>query len=77
MEISDELLTEVTDKIEKECGFPNAAFLVLLILLLINPETWTVDKTYLARLYQAIDIIEKDERLKNGFAKHRSDTVSN
>ena len=64
-----EILTNICNKIEKECGFTNAAFLVLFILLFIDPNTWTFDKSYLAKIYQAIDIIEKSEELKNFFMK--------
>lgn len=64
---TNEVLTNITNKVEEECGIKNASFLVSLILLYIDPETWTVDKTYLNRLYQAISIIEKDEELKNFF----------
>lgn len=63
----DEVLTKVTNKVEQECGFPNAAFLVAFLLLFINPITWTIDKSYLAKFYQAIDIIEKDAELKELF----------
>ena len=63
-----EVMTNVCNKIEKECGFKNAAFLVSFILLFIDTDTWTLDKSYLAKIYQAIDIIEKDEKLKRLFA---------
>ena len=52
--------------------FKNAAFIVAFILLCIDPETWTFDKSYLAKFYQAIDIIEKDENLKKYFMKNNS-----
>lgn len=67
-----EPLTEVTAKIEQECGFKNAAFIVAFILLCIDPQTWTIDKSYLAKFYQAVDIIEKDENLKALFTKNNS-----
>ena len=74
-----EVLSKLTSQIEKECGFKNAAFLITFILLCIDPKTWTVDKSYLAKFYQAIDIIEKNEELKNlfqGVKKEASDGVS-
>lgn len=67
-----QLLTEITTKIEQECGFKNAAFIVAFILLCIDPQTWTIDKSYLAKFYQAVDIIEKDENLKKYFQKNKS-----
>lgn len=63
-----EVMTNVCNKIEKECGFKNAAFLVSFILLFIDTDTWTLDKSYLAKIYQAIDIVEKDEDLKRLFS---------
>lgn len=33
-------------------------------MLFIDMKTWIVDKTYLAKLYQAIDIVEKSDELK-------------
>jgi len=42
---------------------------VSFILLFIDPKTWTVDKSYLAKFYQAIDIVEKNEELKELFSK--------
>ena len=59
-----EVLTNICNKIEKECGFKNAAFLVSFILLFMDTESWSFDKSYLAKIYQVIDIIEKDEDLK-------------
>ncbi len=68
LEQKEKLISDITNQIEKECGIKNAAWVVLLILLFINPETWTFDKSMLAKIYQAIDIIEKNEELKNLFA---------
>lgn len=65
--LGSEPFTRITTKIEQECGFKNAAFIVLFILLLIDQDTWTVNKSYLAKFYQAIEIIEKDEELKKLF----------
>ena len=67
LEKINEILTNVTNQMEQECGFPNASFLVALILLFMNPTTWTFDKSNLAKLYHAIDIIEKNEQLKELF----------
>lgn len=65
----NEILTNVTDKIEKECGFKNAAWITSFILLFMDTNDWKCDKSYLAKLYQAIDIIEKDEELRKIFQK--------
>lgn len=69
MDNTNEILTRVTNKIEQECDIKNAAFLLSLILMCIDPETWVVDKSYLTRLYHAIDIVEKDEELKKLYGK--------
>lgn len=61
------ILTKVAARIEKECGLKNGAWIATLILLFIDADTWTVDKSYLARLYQAVDIIEHNDELKNLF----------
>lgn len=63
----NEILTKVSEKIEKECGFTNGAWVTAFILLFMNTDTWECDKSYLAKFYQAIDIIEKDEELKGLF----------
>lgn len=69
MDNANEILTNTMNKIEQECDIKNAAFLLSLILMYINPKTWTVDKSYLTRLYHAIDIVEKDEELKKLYGK--------
>ena len=69
MNNANELLTNTMNKIEQECDIKNAAFLLSLILMYIDPETWTVDKSFLTRLYRAIDIVEKDEELKKTYGK--------
>lgn len=69
MDNTNEILTRVTNKIEQECDIKNAAFLLSLILLYIDPVTWIVDKSFLTRLYHAIDIVEKDEELKKMYGK--------
>jgi hypothetical protein len=69
MDNTNEILTRVTNKIEQECDIKNAAFLLSLILMCIDPKTWVVDKSYLTRLYHAIDIVEKDEELKKLYGK--------
>ncbi len=51
----------------------NAAFLLSLILMYIDSETWTVDKSFLTRLYRAIDIVEKDTELRELFSKKVDD----
>ena len=64
---------------ENECGLKNGAWVITLILLFIDNKNWTVDKSYLAKLYQAIDIVEKDEELKKLFqeVKENGAEVSN
>ena len=64
---------------ESECGLKNGAWIITLILLFIDNKNWTVDKSYLAKLYQAIDIVEKDEELKKLFqeVKENGAEVSN
>lgn len=69
MDNTNEALTNTMNKIEQECDIKNAAFLLSLILMYIDPETWTVDKSYLTRLYRAIDIVEKDAKLRELFGK--------
>ena len=69
MDNTNEILTNTMNKIEQECDIKNAAFLLSLILMYIDSETWTVDKSYLTRLYHAIDIVEKDEELKKLYGK--------
>lgn len=69
MNSANEALTNTMNKIEQECDIKNAAFLLSLILMYIDPETWTVDKSYLTRLYRAIDIVEKDAKLRELFGK--------
>ena len=61
------LLTKLAARVENECGLKNGAWIITLILLFIDNESWTVNKSYLAKLYQAIDIVEKDEELKKLF----------
>ena len=73
MDNTNEILTRVTNKIEQECDIKNAAFLLSLILMYIDSETWTVDKSFLTRLYRAIDIVEKDEKLRELFGKKVDD----
>lgn len=48
--------------------------------MFIDNESWSVDKSYLAKLYQAIDIVEKDEELKKLFQEVKEnvpDALSN
>lgn len=66
---ANKILTNTMNKIEEECEIKNASFLLSLILMYIDPETWVVDKTPLNRLYQAIDIVEKDTALREAFGK--------
>ena len=61
------LLTNLAARVENECGLKNGAWIITLILLFIDNKSWSVDKSYLAKLYQAIDIVEKDEELKKLF----------
>ena len=69
-------LTETTDrvvnKIEKECGLTNGAFLFLIALLFINTSEWKINRTKLAQFYQILEIIEKDEELKNEFNQNQA-----
>ena len=62
-----EILTNISNQIEKECGFKNGGIIAAFILLCMDEKTWTFDKSYLAKFYQAIDIIEKSEELKKLF----------
>lgn len=67
MEQYQTLLTKLAARVESECGLKNGAWVITLILLFIDNKSWSVDKSYLAKLYQAIDIVEKDEELKKLF----------
>ena len=69
METTNQVLTRVANEIEDKCGIKNSAFILSLILLLIDPATWEVDKSYLTRIYNAIDIVEKDAELRELFGK--------
>ena len=69
METTNQVLTRVANEIEDKCGIKNSAFILSIILLLIDSATWKVDKSYLTRLYHAIDIVEKDEELKKLYGK--------
>ena len=73
------LLTKLAARVESECGLKNGAWIITLILLFIDNKNWTVDKSYLAKLYQAIDIVEKDEELKKLFqeVKENGAEISN
>ena len=73
------LLTKLAARVESECGLKNGAWVITLILLFIDNKSWSVDKSYLAKLYQAIDIVEKDEELKKLFqeVKENGAEVSN
>lgn len=52
------------NKIEEECHFSNSAFVLTMILLVMDKKTWKVDTSFLTRIYQAINIVEQDEELK-------------
>lgn len=69
------VLTRLADRIEKECDIRNGAWVITLILLFIDNGTWSVDKSYLAKLYQAIDIVEKDEELKKLFQEVKENGI--
>lgn len=71
METTNQVLTRVANEIEDKCGIKNSAFILSIILLLIDPVTWEVDKSYLTRIYHAIDIVEKDEELKKLLSKQK------
>ena len=66
LEKINEILTDVTNQMEQECGFPNASFLVALILLFMNPTTWTFDKSNLAKLYH-VETKRINEAVRNHF----------
>jgi hypothetical protein len=53
--------------VENECGIKNGDFFVLVALMLIDNKTWTFDKSWLTRIYQALDIIEHDDEIKRIF----------
>lgn len=69
-------LTDATDKvvnkIEEECGLTNGAFLFLVALLFIDTTEWKIDRTKVAQFYQILEIIEKDEDLKNEFNQNQA-----
>lgn len=67
LEETNKVLTDVANQIEKECGLTNGAWLTTFILLFMD-KNWQFDRSYLAKIYQAIEIIEKNEALKNLFA---------
>ena len=71
-----DVLTRLAARVEEECGLKNGAWIITLILLFIDNKSWSVDKSYLAKLYQAIDIVEKDEELKKLFQEVKKDVTN-
>lgn len=69
------VLTRLAARVEEECGLKNGAWVITLILLFIDNGSWSVDKSYLAKLYQAIDIVEKDEELKKLFQEVKENGI--
>lgn len=63
----NETLTATCQKIEQECGLNNATFILSLLLIYIDTDTWTFDRGLIAKLYQMLEIIEKDEDLRAVF----------
>lgn len=61
---------------ENECGIKNGDFFVLVALMLIDNKTWTFDKSWLTRVYQALDIIERNDEVKKLFQKEEVENVS-
>lgn len=49
---------------------------MLVALMLIDNKTWTFDKSWLTRVYQALDIIEHNDEVKKLFQKKEVENVS-
>lgn len=60
----NEILTATCEKIEQECGLKSSTFMLTLLLIYIDPETWKFDRGLIAKIYQMLEIIENDEDLK-------------
>ena len=60
----NEILTATCQKIEQECGLKSSTFMLILLLIYIDPETWKFDRSLIAKIYQALEIIEGDDNLK-------------
>ena len=71
LEEREKALGKAAYKIEKECGFKNGAYFLCLALMFIDCETWTFDKSLLARIYQALDLIEHNDELKKYFKENK------
>lgn len=69
----NDLMTKVIEDMSKECDFKNSPLLLLLILPFMDMKTWTFDKQVMAKIYQAIDFVEKNEDLKNLFMEKQSE----
>ena len=63
----DTITTRVTNEIEEQCGIKNGAFILLIILSMIDTKEWKADRSIVANLYTAIEIVEKAEDLKDAF----------
>ena len=72
-----ETTNNAVNKIEEQCGINNGAFLFLIALFFIDTKEWKCDRSMLAKFYQIIDIIEKDEDLKNEFHQNQAFNATN
>ena len=67
LEVREQALNKIAARIEKDCGIKNGAYFVAMALLLIDAKEWKFDRAWLTRVYQAMDIIEHNEELKQLF----------
>lgn len=44
--------------------------------MLIDNKTWTFDKSWLTRVYQALDIIERNDEVKKLFQKEEEENAT-
>ena len=49
---------------------------MLVALMLIDNKTWTFDKSWLTRVYQALDIIEHNDEVKKLFQKKEAENTA-
>lgn len=49
---------------------------MLVALMLIDNKTWTFDKSWLTRIYQALDIIEHNDEVKKLFQKEEVENTA-
>ena len=73
---SNQILTKLARRVENECGIKNGDFFVLVALMLIDNKTWTFDKSWLTRVYQALDIIEHNDEVKKLLQKEEVENTA-